>query len=175
MGSNSGMTMVMAMSMMICSLLIPLLMTIGIIIYRRYYGKSTGEMESESSESLTKDPGYVSDSCIVLMNNTPTNNPEGETERICLDKDQDNRTIDLNLEFKHLHDKISAARVGKDLILELYEHENSGGGRLVINGNTLQDGVWVDLTQKCINETGNCESDEASWNDIVSSLKIIRR
>lgn len=175
--NNGGMVMVMSMMMsmlgfMVC---VPICIFIVVWVYRKY-GK--GSMSAESG-TLTSDPGAVAESCVVLMNNTPTDNPNGKTERICLRADETNRHVDLTKEFKYLHDELSAVRVGKGLYLDLYEHKDYGGGYLRLDGDTLRTDEVVDLTKHCITTdnsgSGSCSSGGASWNDNVSSFQIVRK
>lgn len=131
----------------------------------------------EEDELLTGDPKSVDDHCVVLMNNTPEDNPNGKTRNVCLGKDETSRQVDLKQEMKELHDEVSAVRVGKGIYLDLYEHTNSGGGYLRLDGDALRASEVVNLTTKCITDdgTGTCSDGKPDWNDDVSSFQIVRK
>lgn len=172
---NDGMMMVMSMMMSMagCMLVIPVCIFVAVMVYRNYMSPAT----SGDTETLTSDPGGVADACVVFMNNTPTDNPNGKTERVCLGAEETSRKIDFKQEYKDLHDEISAVRVGKGLYVDLFEHKEYGGGYLRIDGDTLRADEIVDLTRKCITAdgTGSCSTGKPSWNDNVSSVSIVKK
>ena len=116
-------------------------------------------------ESMSKDPETDPDAnCVVIMNNTPDDNPNGKTQRFCLNDDTASRSIDFKQQYTEFHDEISAARVGKGLRVEFFEHEQYGGQVKEIDGSKTN---FVDFTQHTF-EHGD------DWNDDISSMKIHR-
>jgi hypothetical protein len=175
MGNGNNSTMMIAvssmMSMMACMFIVPISIAIAVWIYREYF---KDDEYSATGKDLTRDPGEVDDHCVVIMNNAPDDNPEGKTKRICLKTGENSRQIDLKQEMKEFHDEVSAARIGKGLFLDFYEHAAYGGKKMRIDGDETS---FVDLTTKCINggESGNCTDGGPDWNDDLSSLEIIRK
>ena len=167
---NSGMIMVMSMMMSIAAsvFLVPISLAIFVWLYRKY---------GTNDEILTGDPESVNDRCVVLMNNTPEDNPNGKTRNVCLSEGETSRQVDLKREMKELHDEVSAVRVGKGVYLDLYEHTDYGGGYLRIDGDALRASQVVNLTSKCITDdgTGTCSDGKPDWNDNVSSFQIVRK
>jgi hypothetical protein len=161
----------MMMSMFMCLSFTVIGIFIGIWVYQEYW--SDNEYSKEGKD-LTRDPGEVDDHCVVLLNNTPDDNKEGKTKSICLKSDENSRRVDLKQEMTEFHDEISAARIGKGLFLDFYEHDAYGGKKLRIDGDETS---FVNLTTKCISddESGECASDGAKWNDNTSSLEITRK
>lgn len=163
------MVMSMMMSIVASMFIVPVSLAIVVWLYREY-GK-------DGEEILTGDPKKVDDHCVVLMNNTPEDNPNGKTRNVCLGKDETSRKVDLKREMKELHDEVSAVRVGKGLYLDLYEHTDYGGGYLRLDGDALRASEVVNLTSKCITDdgTGTCSDGKPDWNDDVSSFQIVRK
>jgi hypothetical protein len=164
------MVMSMMMSMAGSMILIPLSLILGVWAYRTYWK----DPEDEPGD-LDKDPGKVDSGCVVLMNNTPDDNPNGVTKKICLGTDETSRKVDLKHEMKELHDEISAARVGKGLYLDVYEHKAYGGKSLRLDGDALREDEVVNFTQKCLTDDGSCGDGGSKWNDNISSFQIIRK